>query len=135
MRLKRAFVGTVIAFMMLVLVSPAMSQWWSFGGGTGTQTIPPAPGICAGQATLSSGGVTLTRQCLNPNMVCACSAPHACYAPSPVAAGSVGLTGTGSDVCSCVCANAQVTPTATATATPTPTPTPTSTSTPTATPT
>jgi hypothetical protein len=57
---------------------------------------------CIGVTTLASGSGTFTAACVHANSVCSCNATHTCTVGTP-SAGSVGITGTGTDPVQVAC--------------------------------
>jgi len=77
-----------------------------FASGLSAVSIDDVAGVsvvtpCKGKVTLSSGSGTFTNTCVRANSQCGVSAAHTCT--PTVSAGSVALSGTGSDVCSINC--------------------------------
>jgi hypothetical protein len=57
---------------------------------------------CVGVITLASGAGTFTAACVHADSSCSCNASHACTVGTP-SAGSVAITGTGTDLVQVAC--------------------------------
>jgi hypothetical protein len=88
------------ALSPVAVTNATLQSWGSAPWSSTLGAVTATP--CNGLVTLSSGSGTFTNICVRANSICGASAAHAVTIGTP-AAGSVALTGTGTDVVSINC--------------------------------